>query len=135
MFFPFFIPRPRVRPRRLRLLLLAPAVALVLPLAGCGSYPVNVQTNYLNACEAKGGSSSRCNCTLDWLESNVSYTQFQADDAYMRELWVKNGVVMGRIKANYNNLPAPSSDPADTVSTTNGVPDDILSAARACANS
>ena len=44
------------------------------------SYPVNVQTNFLNSCEANG-SAQACQCTLSWLESNVSLTQFEQDEA------------------------------------------------------
>ena len=61
--------------------LLCLLVALVL--TGCGgghSYPANVQSNFLNACEATGGDVSTCGCALKWFESHRSLTQFMADD-------------------------------------------------------
>ncbi len=44
------------------------------------SYPVNVQTNFLNSCEVNG-SAQTCQCDLSWLESNVSLNQFEQDEA------------------------------------------------------
>lgn len=43
-------------------------------------YPVNVQTNYLNACEQRA-SASACGCTLNWFEQNITLAQFEQDEA------------------------------------------------------
>lgn len=57
----------------------AASALLALGVSACGgsSYPVNVQTNFLNACETNGGSVSRCGCTLKAIEANVSLSKFQ----------------------------------------------------------
>lgn len=49
------------------------------PSQASAAYPVNIQTNYLNSCEVNA-SASACQCTLSWLEANVSLSQFNADN-------------------------------------------------------
>jgi hypothetical protein len=43
-------------------------------------YPVNVQTNFLNNCEANG-SRQICECSLTWFEQHVPMPRFQQDGA------------------------------------------------------
>jgi hypothetical protein len=48
------------------------------------AYPAGVDQNYLSACEqSSGGNSVYCQCTLNWFQNNVSYTQFLADEDMM----------------------------------------------------
>lgn len=42
-------------------------------------YPVNVQTNFLNSCEANG-SRQVCECSLTWFEQHVPMPRFQRDE-------------------------------------------------------
>ena len=42
-------------------------------------YPVNVQTNFLNSCEANG-SRQVCECSLTWFEQHVPMPRFQQDE-------------------------------------------------------
>jgi hypothetical protein len=42
-------------------------------------YPVNVQTNFLNSCEANG-SRQVCECSLTWFEQHVTIPRFQQDE-------------------------------------------------------
>jgi hypothetical protein len=66
---------------------IAPACALLastLAIAACGSsgpptYPANVQTNFLNACEVKGQVAA-CNCTLTHIEQRVSLSDYQTGE-------------------------------------------------------
>ncbi len=51
---------------------------------GGSTYPPTVQTHFLNSCEHGGGSVSSCRCALDWFQSNVSLTQFLADEDQVR---------------------------------------------------
>jgi hypothetical protein len=44
------------------------------------AYPVNIQTNFLNACE-ENGTQAACQCSLSWFEQHVSLQQFEQDDA------------------------------------------------------
>jgi hypothetical protein len=44
------------------------------------AYPVNVETNFLNSCEANGALSV-CQCSLTWFEHHVSMARFQQDEA------------------------------------------------------
>jgi hypothetical protein len=44
------------------------------------TYPVNIQTNFLNACE-ENGTQAACQCSLSWFEQHVSLQQFEQDDA------------------------------------------------------
>jgi hypothetical protein len=44
------------------------------------AYPVNIQTNFLNACE-ENGTQAGCQCDLSWFEQHVSLQQFEQDDA------------------------------------------------------
>ncbi len=55
-----------------------PAAAKIAP------YPVNAQTNYLNACETGGGSVTSCGCQLSYLEQHISFTQVLADEDQLR---------------------------------------------------
>jgi hypothetical protein len=48
------------------------------------SYPVNVQANFLNACEASAPVSA-CQCTLTWFEGNVTLAQFEQDEATLEQ--------------------------------------------------
>jgi hypothetical protein len=62
--------------RRLGILL-----ASTVAIAACGgsattSYPANVQTNFLNACEMKAGVAA-CDCTLSHIEQHVSLGDYQ----------------------------------------------------------
>jgi hypothetical protein len=43
-------------------------------------YPVNVQTNFLNSCEASG-SRQVCECSLTWFRQHVPMPRFQQDEA------------------------------------------------------
>lgn len=84
-------------PSKALVVLLASVAAVVL--AGCGgskSYPTNVQSNFLNACEANGGAVSTCGCTLKWFESHKSLTQFIADDNQVNN----GGVPSDMVKAS-----------------------------------
>ena len=42
-------------------------------------YPVNVQTNFLNSCEANG-SRQVCECSLTWFQQHVPMPRFQQDE-------------------------------------------------------
>jgi len=44
------------------------------------TYPVNIQTNFLNSCEVNG-SQQVCQCDLTWFEQHISLTRFEQDDA------------------------------------------------------
>jgi hypothetical protein len=44
-----------------------------------GAYPVNVESNFLNSCEANAPVQA-CQCTLSWFETHVSLSQFQQDE-------------------------------------------------------
>lgn len=52
--------------------------------ASVAPYPVNAQTNFLNACEAAGDSVSSCGCALSYLQAHVSFTQVLADEDQLR---------------------------------------------------
>jgi hypothetical protein len=61
---------------------LALQIFVVLVLAGCRhKYPLHAEHSFRQACELQGGSTSRCGCTLNWLEDHVSFTDFEAADA------------------------------------------------------
>jgi hypothetical protein len=45
------------------------------------AYPANVDQNYLSSCEqTSNGNVAYCQCTLNWFQNNVTYTQFLADE-------------------------------------------------------
>jgi hypothetical protein len=45
------------------------------------AYPANVDQNYLSSCEqTSNGNVAYCQCTLNWFQDNVAYTQFLADE-------------------------------------------------------
>ena len=80
--------------------LLGAAAVAVTMLAGCGEkYPTNVESNFLNACEMRGGSASRCGCALGWLESNVSFAQYTAAEAEMYRTGALPASVAGAVAA------------------------------------
>lgn len=66
--------------------LAVPLALAAMGVAACGSssvkYPVNVQTNYLNSCEAIGGKATpkACGCTLSYIEARVPLGQFQTSE-------------------------------------------------------
>ena len=43
-------------------------------------YPANVQTDFINSCEANG-SSQICECSLAWFKQHVPMPRFQQDEA------------------------------------------------------
>jgi hypothetical protein len=47
-------------------------------------YPVNVQTNFLNSCEANG-SPQVCECSLSWFEQHVTLSQFEQDETELEQ--------------------------------------------------
>ena len=51
---------------------------------GGSTYPPYIQKNFLNSCEHGGGSVGSCRCALDWFQSNLSLTQFLADEDQVR---------------------------------------------------
>lgn len=71
-----------------RTTLLALTAASALGLAACGgsapSYPANVQTNLLNACE-QSGTVSQCDCALKYIEAHVPLRQFVAAEQAMTD--------------------------------------------------
>jgi hypothetical protein len=69
----------QVRTRRLAAAALT-TVGFALAACGSSSYPANVQTNFLNACETNG-SLAYCDCTLSQVEAHVSLGTFQTADA------------------------------------------------------
>ena len=49
------------------------------------AYPASVDQNYLSACEqSSNGNVAVCQCTLNWFERNITYTQFLADEDMVR---------------------------------------------------
>jgi hypothetical protein len=67
------------------------ASSLVI-LAGCGgssassaghTYPANVKTNFLNACEARASTAS-CTCEFAYIQKHVSLATFTAADKALR---------------------------------------------------
>lgn len=42
------------------------------------AYPVNVETRFLNSCEANGPQKV-CQCSLNWFEQHVPLSQFEED--------------------------------------------------------
>lgn len=62
----------------------AAAATAAIALAGCGgssghTYPKNIQSNFLNACEANS-TASRCGCILKNVEAHVSLHTFEVAD-------------------------------------------------------
>lgn len=54
------------------------------PSQTAASYPVNVQSNFLNGCEENATPVS-CQCMLNWFENNVSLPSFVSDDQQASE--------------------------------------------------
>lgn len=48
------------------------------------AYPVNVQSNFLNSCEANG-SQSVCECSLSWFEQHVPISRFEQDETEIEQ--------------------------------------------------
>jgi hypothetical protein len=45
------------------------------------AFPANVDKNYLSSCEqSSNGNATFCQCTLNWFQTNVTLTQFLADE-------------------------------------------------------
>lgn len=68
-----------------RITIAAVAATIAVAIAGCGAsskatYPANVQTNFLNACE-ESGTVSTCDCSLSYIEGHVTLAKFQVANA------------------------------------------------------
>lgn len=48
------------------------------------AYPATVEQNYLSNCEQGNGNAAFCQCTLNWFEAHITYTQFLANDSMAR---------------------------------------------------
>lgn len=79
---------------------IATILTLLLTLGGSSSstqqpasYPVNVQSNFLNSCE-QSATVAQCSCALSFFEASVPLGRFEQD-----ELLVEQGQVPGDVTA------------------------------------
>jgi hypothetical protein len=60
-------------------------VAPATDITAQASYPASTDQNFMSACEqTSNGDVGYCQCTLNWFQANVSYTQFLADEDMVR---------------------------------------------------
>jgi hypothetical protein len=67
----------------LRVCVVATTVGLALIATGCGQadYPASVQRNFMDACEANGGATKKCECAIDKLQSELSFDDYKKEEA------------------------------------------------------
>ena len=80
---------------------------VVLVLAACSettleaqsaNYPSEVRTNFLEACTAAGSSQATCECMLQEIEANISFSEFtslelRGDEAIAADTRIVNAAI------------------------------------------
>jgi hypothetical protein len=62
-----------------------PTVGPATDITAPAAYPASTDQNFISACEqTSNGDVAYCQCTLNWFQAHVTYTQFLADEDMVR---------------------------------------------------